>query len=832
MASLLAKVGKLRGMSLHELSVRAAQACAIVAERAGLSSDAHSRAPGARPLGSFVAGDGLDADALLHRFREDGARAFLPSFRDPSRAAALLRERWPASVERSIARAEAVLEGRFEIFGQELRFGDPIDWQLDPVSGRRAPLVHWSRIPFLDADVVGDHKVIWELNRHQHFYDLGKAYWCTGDERYAAVFAAHVAAWMEANPPKLGINWASSLELAFRAISWIWALHFFRDSAHLTPGLYRAMLECLHLHGRHIERFLSTYFSPNTHLTGEALGLAYLGVALPELRHARRWRELGLRILTEQIHRQVRPDGVYFEQSTYYHRYTADFYNHLLALWRARGRRTGLESEPRLVALFDHLMYLTRPDGTTPLIGDDDGGLTAAPDRPAPNDFRGTLATAAVLFSRPDYRFVAGDAAEQVFWLLGAEGLAAYDGMRPVQPAGTSVAFPDGGYFVMRDGWGADARYMLVSCGPHGALTGGHAHADKLAIEVAAEGRPLIVDPGTGVYVGQPELRYRLRSSQAHSTVTVDDASSAEPGGPFSWQRTARGTLHRWITRERFDFFEGSHDGYAQLPDPVEVRRAVLFIKGGYWIVRDRVVAHGAHEAASRLVFPSDARVTRAAGGVMVEAGDPPACMAIGIAGAAHEAVLDEMPCSPSFRQLARCPVFTVRAAGTGEIELVMALVPGAGAAERPALERCRALHGSIYRIAAGPFEDRLGLTAAGRVADNELDADFEWCWVRTTGNAAPGEPVVRECVLIAGSTLRYGGMEVFRAAAPVGFVALWREGDTLYVDTDAAGPYAVSTLGASTVIGNGVPLEIHGQAARYTGRRARPRAVAMEASH
>ena len=33
----------------------------------------------------------------------------------------------------------------------------------------------------------------------------------------------------------------------------------------------------------HVERHLSYYFSPNTHLTGEALALYVVGTALPEL---------------------------------------------------------------------------------------------------------------------------------------------------------------------------------------------------------------------------------------------------------------------------------------------------------------------------------------------------------------------------------------------------------------------------------------------------------------------------------------------------------------------------------------------------------------------
>ena len=102
---------------------------------------------------------------------------------------------------------------------------------------------------------------------------------------------------MEQNPPKIGINWASSLEVSFRSISWLWALHFFKDSAALTPAVFLRALKFLYLQARHIETFLSTYFSPNTHLTGEALGLFYLGVMFPEFKEAKRWRETGREIL-------------------------------------------------------------------------------------------------------------------------------------------------------------------------------------------------------------------------------------------------------------------------------------------------------------------------------------------------------------------------------------------------------------------------------------------------------------------------------------------------------------------------------------------------------
>ena len=137
---------------------------------------------------------------------------------------------------------------------------------------------------YLDAAVTGDKKIVWELNRHQYFITLGQAYWLTGDQRYAQTFVSHLDSWMDQNPPKLGINWASSLEVAFRSISWLWALYFFKDSPALTAPTFLRTLKFLYLQARHLETYLSTYFSPNTHLTGEALGLFYLGTLLPEFR--------------------------------------------------------------------------------------------------------------------------------------------------------------------------------------------------------------------------------------------------------------------------------------------------------------------------------------------------------------------------------------------------------------------------------------------------------------------------------------------------------------------------------------------------------------------
>src|SRR5262249_58139956 len=79
---------------------------------------------------------------------------------------------------------------------------------------------------------------------------------------------------------------------------------------------------------------LSHYFSPNTHLLGEALALYVCGRALPELAASGRRAAIGRRILLDEIDRQIAPDGGHAERSTHYQRYALDFY--LLALIVAR----------------------------------------------------------------------------------------------------------------------------------------------------------------------------------------------------------------------------------------------------------------------------------------------------------------------------------------------------------------------------------------------------------------------------------------------------------------------------------------------------------------
>jgi hypothetical protein len=539
-----------------------------------------------------------------------GAREFSGS--GSSARAELLRKTLPDDATEILREADEICGHRFRLLGYEnfdysMEPGDPIDWHLDRVHGKRAPLEPWFKIPFLDFAVVGDHKVTWELNRHQHLVTLAKAHLLSGnnDAKYVRELIAQQRSWIKDNPYPLGINWGSTLEVAFRSLSWTWVDQLLAGTAEyeqFRPELAPALA----FHGRYIERYLSTYFSPNTHLLGEAVALFFLGTLYSQMPGAARWRESGWQIVLHEAQRQVRPDGVYFEQSLYYHVYALDFF--LYARWLAA--RNGMEIPPAYDAvigrMLDVLAALAQA-GPAEGFGDDDGGRLWNPRRNRTEHMTDPLALGSVLYSRDMHprEFPAARLTEEAIWLFGEE---AVDKLSHPQAstAAQSIAFPDGGIYVLADSQ-PYAQEMMVDAGPQGVGRSGHGHADALSLRLTMDGRRWLVDSGSGVYISKdPADRNVFRGTGAHNTLRVDGLDQAVADEPFSWTHIPATQAGNWIVGKTFTYFVGSHNGYTRLADPVVHRRHVLNIAGGLWLVRDVALGRTEHELELRWHFASD----------------------------------------------------------------------------------------------------------------------------------------------------------------------------------------------------------------------------------
>jgi len=565
------RLSRLRSMSAREIADRARQGatCRIDAWRQRRGQD-------------FVQRLSPSASTRHGNFFFDQAE--LPALCE------LLNQRFPATGHDIVCRAEQILRHQFDLLGyQNLDLGQEIDWHLDNVHGKQAPRKAWFKIRYLDFEEVGDSKITWELNRHQHLVTLAKAYRLTYQDRFTQEITNQWRHWQHENPYSIGINWVSSLEVAFRCLSWIWVYFLLSETAAMTSELRREFARSFAVNGRHIETYLSTYFSPNTHLLGEALALLALGVLFPDLPNAARWKMRGWEIVKKSAREQVRPDGFYFEQSTYYHVYALDMFLHARILAAKNGITVPIEFDGVLTKMLDVLCFLSRA-GIPPMIGDDDGGRLFDGRRNGAEHLLDPLSTGAVLFHRGDFKFFVGALREETLWLLGAKGLDEFETLKTSDPSTESVRFRESGLYLMADV--ETGQQLFIDAGPHGP---GHGHAGALSIQLIRDGRTFLRDSGTYEYVGDDGERAHYRGTFAHSTLIVDEQDQAESNGPFGWRSVPTVKAEEWVTAPSFSLFIGSHNGYDRLALPVVHRRMVFHRKGQFWFVHDLAAGEGQH---------------------------------------------------------------------------------------------------------------------------------------------------------------------------------------------------------------------------------------------
>lgn len=563
---------------------------------------------------------GKRVDAGLYRFGHqpepvnlrttDAHGNFFFSRTDLPERVRLLRQHLPDKVGSILSEADEICRHRFRLLGYtDLDYGPEIDWHLDAVHNKRSPRKPWYKIDFLNFEEIGDHKVIWELSRHQHLVTLAKAWLLTRDARFAKEASSLWYAWQRANPYPIGINWVSSLEVAFRSLSWIWVRELLADCDELHRQFTTDLLRGLALNGRHIERYLSTYFSPNTHLLGEAAALFFIGVLCPQIPAGIRWRQKGWEILLQEAGRQIHDDGVYFEQSLYYHVYALDLFLHA----RLLASRNGIdvpasfdEIIKKMLAVVQALSQNGPPHG----FGDDDGGRIFNPRRNRAEDMTDPLAIGEIVFQKAPLSATV-PLTEEAVWLFGEQATSILPRVAAV-PA-RSQRFPNGGICISTES-GNSTQQIVIDAGPLGAMRAGHGHADALSVKYSAYGRPCLVDSGTFCYMSSGNERNSFRGSAAHNTLRVDEIDQAVPHGPFAWKDLPSVRAESWITGETFTLFSGSHTGYLRLSDPVLHRRFVIHLYRSFWMVRDVVEGNAAHILETFWHFDPNLAIRQTAG--------------------------------------------------------------------------------------------------------------------------------------------------------------------------------------------------------------------------
>jgi uncharacterized heparinase superfamily protein len=551
-------------------------------------------------------------------FRAGGATGFYFDREAASENVRHLERVAPGWTERVVADADRLRQGLVRLLGDDAfdirahaaASGErraPIRWHDDVFSGYHwDPRTFYRQVPFPYGEA--EAKVPWELSRFQHLPTLGMAYLATGLEEYAHEIVSEVQEWIDSNPVGRGINWVCTMEVAIRAVNWLWALQMIAGAAPMTDAFVTRFLASLVSHGNHISKNIEVYEGGITtnHTVADYVGLVYLGLLLPELDDAAAWADTGLRGMVESMAAQIGPDGVDFENSIPYHRLVLEMFLDVYLLALRHDRPMPEPYRASLERMLEFVWHYTRPDGLAPLVGDsDDGRLQILSDYFGwdPQDHRYLLGLGAAVFERDDFAALAAGAPgaiEQAVWFLGPRGSKRLEQPGPV-PERESRAFPASGRFVMRIG----GHYAIVSTDEVGSAgLGNHKHNDIFSFELCVDGVPIVVDNGSFLYISDPVWRDRFRATSAHSTLVVDGSEQNHMVGPFDMRLDARVSVADWSSTSELDFLDASHSGYERLAQPVTHRRRFWFRKEPFaWLVMDSLQGRGTHPVESYLHF-------------------------------------------------------------------------------------------------------------------------------------------------------------------------------------------------------------------------------------
>lgn len=501
------------------------------------------------------------------------------------------REQAPGELAALLESADQVCNHVFDLLGSgPVSLGEPIDWHRDFKSGYRWDSgMYYADIPHRQGNGV-DIKVPWELSRGHHLVLLAQAARLTGEEKYAGECMAQMTEWIEANPPGYGVNWACPMDVAIRAVNWLWALALMVDCPLVANAWLSDVVATLVAHGRFVMDNLELRDDGVTanHYLANLVGLLYLGLCLKEVCEAEGWREFAVRELVREMDRQVLGDGLHFESSVSYHRLVAECFLSSAALCRRHGVRLPPGFHRRLERMCEVVAGYTKPNGLAPQIGDGDNGrlhiVTGYGHRDV-RDHRHLLGLGAWCFNRAEWRAAAGPSWIEGLWFGAEPGTAP----TPAAASSGSVAFPVGGFYILR----RERNYLLVNCNPPGTNgVGTHKHNDLLSVELHIGGEDILVDPGCFLYTSDPQAYNRFRSTRAHSTVTVDQAEQNRliPGKLFCLHPDSRVQVLQWEPGGPVERLVAEHDGYERLSLPVRHRREIVVDwSHETWQVTDRL---------------------------------------------------------------------------------------------------------------------------------------------------------------------------------------------------------------------------------------------------
>lgn len=410
----------------------------------------------------------------------------------------------------------------------------------------------------LTVEGVTDQEFRFQRHRHQWMEPQAKAYATTKNENYIKNWIEVYTDWMNTYPCPVGVTFPEGesndinyqwkgLQPAERVLSQINILQYYLSSPNFSPEWLCAVLNAF---AEAVECIRLNYYADSNILITQAQAVAFAGILMPEFAKSEEWVNEGARKLNEELDKQFLPDGTHYELDPSYHIAAIEDFRSTYEVFKVNNNNAlPADFISRLEKASEFVADLIYPNYSIDNF----------------NDTRNSSYSKSVIIKNLNSYKSMFPENNLIKWM-------ASEGKEGTIPSYTTKAYPESGYYMLRDGWKSDGMMMVLKNNDNGGNKW-HCQPDNGTFGIVYKGRNFFPDAGVYAYSGGDRTTYR--ASKNHNTLT---ALSKDYESAFQ-----KGKLVKMETVGNVDLLITEHEMKAGLTH----RRTVFFVDKKFFVILD-----------------------------------------------------------------------------------------------------------------------------------------------------------------------------------------------------------------------------------------------------
>lgn len=422
--------------------------------------------------------------------------------------------------------ANNTLDRKFLVLGEEIdcvydENKRHYRWHDDIIANYTYIMSHYSlaraknRVPGVDI------KNLWELSRMQYLFAPALLWKLEGDEKFAEFVKEVIDDWVDCNRLNEGPNWNIAMEAGIRVANMLLAFQLISNYAGLDDAFIKKLVASTYQHMNFILRNEENVAGrTSNHYLGGLLGLLAVSSTFIFLPNAGKVYRYAIQSFEKEIQKQILSDGGDFEGSTAYQRLVGEMFSLAAVIIKNSNAELSEMYLSRLESLTDYAAVISKPDGSFPQIGDNDGGRIFQLFKEQSNSSAFMVSMASAITGKR----ISTPLRKEVGCFVKLKDKSITELVETLR------VFPESKHAIYRT---RDIYCILTAGDAHRFGMSGHIHNDKLSFELMYKGINFVVDPGSGCYTSFPHIREALVSIEEHSTIQIGNSQQNANYSPF-----------------------------------------------------------------------------------------------------------------------------------------------------------------------------------------------------------------------------------------------------------------------------------------------------------